>query len=539
MNDEKINGNKSTDKNTSTSDKNAVNTGKNSKNKTKNKKKNNRATGFILCILVFIIISGTALIIYMGRDLFDNGKEEPDTTNNVTQEQTTKPIIKDFVGLRDVKGTISGVDAYIYGISLCIKGEIQINDVNDTNNTNDTTDTTDTLPQDQETETTNNYSVTDSDIYEKMSFIIRRAYTNEDGSIADDYREFPAYFQTEGDVITFSSYDKINNGLCLELRDEEEYVLVLKAVRADGVEEIYSLSFEDTVGELKYYTLTKNSENYLVDMKNMKSADGISYCAIDIEKTSLPEDVYDIVLDPGHGGNDPGAVNGDYCESVTMLDYAKDIKAEFEKLGYKVLLTRDGSESSDEWMAYTMYDENGRVNVAAGSNAKYCFSLHLNSNEVKLSSGGIQIYHSCRADKSIAKHIVDTIVEKTGTHYSPMSAFKEVDGVYYRAYSEADISENKAGAQKNGYEPYNITTDTDYYFMIRELGGVATNAYVDGRNPKYGSNNFRNSRNGVETLICELGFISVDEDLEHILNNKELYVKAIVEGFETWRNIDE
>lgn len=33
-----------------------------------------------------------------------------------------------------------------------------------------------------------------------------------------------------------------------------------------------------------------------------------NYIAFNVEKSELPEDVYDIVLDPGHGGNDPGAV---------------------------------------------------------------------------------------------------------------------------------------------------------------------------------------------------------------------------------------
>ena len=36
-----------------------------------------------------------------------------------------------------------------------------------------------------------------------------------------------------------------------------------------------------------------------------------------------------------------------------------------------------------------------------------------------------------------------------------------------------------------GYEPYPITTDTPYQYTIREVGGIATNAYADGRNKTY------------------------------------------------------
>ena len=115
-----------------------------------------------------------------------------------------------------------------------------------------------------------------------------------------------------------------------------------------------------------------------------------------------------------------------------------------------------------------------------------------------------------------------------------MSAFKVDEGVYTRAFSQADLEESKEDAIRDGYEPYPSTTDTDYYFMIRELGGIATNAYVDGRNSRYGSNNYRNSINGIESCIMELAFISVDEDLEHIKNNKDGYVEGVVNGINEW-----
>ncbi|MCW5204595.1 N-acetylmuramoyl-L-alanine amidase, partial [Desulfobulbus sp. N2] len=53
-----------------------------------------------------------------------------------------------------------------------------------------------------------------------------------------------------------------------------------------------------------------------------------------------------IVIDPGHGGKDPGAVGFGLKEKDIVLNVAKKIKKILEeKNGYEVLLTRDGDVS--------------------------------------------------------------------------------------------------------------------------------------------------------------------------------------------------
>ena len=80
----------------------------------------------------------------------------------------------------------------------------------------------------------------------------------------------------------------------------------------------------------------------------------------------LPEDVYDIVIDPGHGGTDAGSLSPDqkHYEKDIVLEIAHKTKAALEELGYKVLLTRDGTEDPKTKMAYTMYDADGRETVS-------------------------------------------------------------------------------------------------------------------------------------------------------------------------------
>ena len=56
-----------------------------------------------------------------------------------------------------------------------------------------------------------------------------------------------------------------------------------------------------------------------------------------------------ICIDPGHGGTDPGAVNGSRYEKTDVLKLAKEISHLLEKQGIEVLLTRD----TDKAVSYT------------------------------------------------------------------------------------------------------------------------------------------------------------------------------------------
>ena len=90
-----------------------------------------------------------------------------------------------------------------------------------------------------------------------------------------------------------------------------------------------------------------------------------------------------IVLDPGHGGQDPGAisVSGKYEKDLT-LKMAKETKALLEKRGYKVVLTRD----KDFYIPLR-----GRIQKAHEANADLFISIHADSAKNK-SAKGLSIY---------------------------------------------------------------------------------------------------------------------------------------------------
>lgn len=64
-------------------------------------------------------------------------------------------------------------------------------------------------------------------------------------------------------------------------------------------------------------------------------------------RTAERKAVRRIMLDPGHGGNDPGKQHARYNEKTVAFDTAVRVKAALEKQGFEVLLTRSKDASLD------------------------------------------------------------------------------------------------------------------------------------------------------------------------------------------------
>lgn len=254
-----------------------------------------------------------------------------------------------------------------------------------------------------------------------------------------------------------------------------------------------------------------------------------SFVQLDINPCHLPKDVYDFVIDPGHGGLDSGATKGNIYEATVVLDISNKLKKELEANGYKIKLTREGSYTpgGDELDAY---QPNGRVNMPHKVRAKYIFSIHLNSAPYIMKKGGVEIYSPNNADLTLASLLARNLVTYAKTTYSPNSLYRAQPGVYVRTFTNSEISNSIADANKLGYQPYNITNATPYLYIIRETGGLITHAYVDGRNKKYGKNEYYNSNVGLESYLIELGFMVNDVDLANLVNNKQGYALGLKEG---------
>lgn len=94
---------------------------------------------------------------------------------------------------------------------------------------------------------------------------------------------------------------------------------------------------------------------------------------------------YSVILDPGHGGIDFGAVSSDgFREKDFTLSISKIIKAKLEKTGISVFMTR----KNDRFLSFK-----DRLSIQNKINADLLISIHNNSYPMDNSLNGITIWH--------------------------------------------------------------------------------------------------------------------------------------------------
>ncbi len=155
--------------------------------------------------------------------------------------------------------------------------------------------------------------------------------------------------------------------------------------------------FEDSKSQKIKYAINGNK---IVFSANGVSVNGVKSASKSSEKNSdkstkpatnktAKKPIYKskiIVLDPGHGGKDAGAVNGKLYEKNIVLNIALKTGKILQKRGYKVFYTR----SNDKFIKLR-----NRTSLANDKNADLFISLHANAapNKSKaLSAQGIETY---------------------------------------------------------------------------------------------------------------------------------------------------
>ncbi|RSD27010.1 N-acetylmuramoyl-L-alanine amidase [Mesobacillus subterraneus] len=110
-----------------------------------------------------------------------------------------------------------------------------------------------------------------------------------------------------------------------------------------------------------------------------------------------------IVLDPGHGGYDPGTRGVTYLEKTLTLRTALELKPLLENAGAKVILTR----GSDIYLSLTQ-----RVNISNNNKAHAFLSLHYNAYS-STSSGVMTFYYNSSKDAPLANTIQSFLASST------------------------------------------------------------------------------------------------------------------------------
>jgi len=385
---------------------------------------------------------------------------------------------------------------FIYGTMLSMKGSLTVEELN--------------------------YDEIDLVLYNKDIKIEKKE------TIEKRFTKIPIIVEKKDNKVSFKLSELINEGLYLDNIKTGNYTLFIRTTHKEITEDeeeiisykYYSLDNKTEYKETTYYTMKKYNNKILINSNN-----DYQTMMFKVEENTDNKDVYDIVIDAGHGGMDPGAVSGKEIESTYTLEIAEKLKEELDNVGLKVKLTREeNSLEKDEY--FGEYGPGGRAQISHEVNAKYVISIHLNkSNSPQVS--GIELYTPANINYDFAKDLVEEIVSNTSIKYSNRKTFKMFNGVYTHNFTEDEIKTALEGYEKKKYKPYDVTTNSSYLYMIRETGGIMTGAYVDDRNEEQAANDYYNSNIGSEAYLLETCYLSNRNDLNIIKKEQDKYVKAI------------
>lgn len=172
-----------------------------------------------------------------------------------------------------------------------------------------------------------------------------------------------------------------------------------------------------------------------------------------------------VVIDPGHGGIDTGAVSNNLIEKNLNLEISKYIYNRLKELNIPVVITREEDE-------YLPKDERiKRIKLLTNNNPNnILISNHMNAG----GGEGVEIVYSLKNNDILSEEIIEAIEEK---------------GQIKRKVYQRRLPENP---------------NKDYYYILRES-------------------------NSNEPLLIEYGFIDNKNDQVKLKNNLLDYGEAVVE----------
>ena len=190
------------------------------------------------------------------------------------------------------------------------------------------------------------------------------------------------------------------------------------------------------------------------------------YSPLAICDPSISERVVGVVVDAGHGGDDPGAVSGNIVEKNLNLKIAQYIAKRLTDLGIPNSLIRN----SDETLSNTERIRRMKTPFGDVSNA-IVLSNHINSG----GGEGAEVIYALRNESTLARSIL-TEIGNTG----------QKTRTYYQKSLPNDPTK-------------------DYYYIMRDTGKL-------------------------QTLIVEYGFLDNPNDAARLQQNWEKYAEAVVKA---------
>ena len=173
-----------------------------------------------------------------------------------------------------------------------------------------------------------------------------------------------------------------------------------------------------------------------------------------------------VVIDAGHGGNDPGAISGNLKEKDLNLEAAQYMYKRLQELGIPSTIVRNTDETLER------KERINRIMNAYGNSP----DIIMISNHINAGGGeGAEIVYALRSNPTLAEMALNNIGEA---------------GQIERKVYQRRLPENP---------------NQDYYFIIRDTGNL-------------------------ESLLVEYGFIDNAKDAYKLQNNLTDYVEGVVKA---------
>lgn len=224
----------------------------------------------------------------------------------------------------------------------------------------------------------------------------------------------------------------------------------------------------------------------------------VSPVAAPKHETAGTREVNTIVIDPGHGGKDPGAQGKNANEKDIVLAVGKLLKTELEKEGFKVKLTR----STD-----TFIELGERANMANKWDGDLFISLHCNAidaNEERKKQVMGYHFYVLRAPESEEDKAIARRENKVATLYGEKNAKEEL--------TPLEWFKLQARLEKYKQNSYMFTEELLQKFdngkikkQANGVGGAGFMVLVGAMMP---------------AVLVELGFISNPEDEAYMMTEK-------------------
>ena len=211
-----------------------------------------------------------------------------------------------------------------------------------------------------------------------------------------------------------------------------------------------------------------------------------------------------IVIDPGHGGRDPGAIGcSGLKEKDINLDISKRLKKILEDEGIKVIMTRNRD---------TLVSLKKRVDIANRSGADLFISIHTNANRSKRLRG-FEIYYLAKQSDDIRR--AQITAKRNISKFSNMSMDKTSEDLRVILW-DMIYTENQAESIRLAKDIFLVVSKE---FSLNNRGLKSANFYV----LKYTQ---------IPSILIEVGYISnpYEEKKLKDFHYRQNIVEALAKG---------